>query len=166
MPADHQKVAEYQPLAFYQVGLISTTQISSPHVHKGPPMPETRPDELNLLFDSDRWFRLPFCFIRGLGISEGILLAYLLNQHAKFALNPKKYEKYKGWYYCQRDRLERDLYIKPRQQANLLAGLKKKGLIDTKQAGNPVRRFVLIKFKKVLKLLQSNLPKNNDGKTQ
>jgi len=97
------------------------------------------------LYDSGRWFQLPKEFLGIMSDTEAILLSYLIN----FSRYKKAKEKNEHWFYCVKMRICRDLHIPFQKQQRLLVSLKNRGFLLFKWKGQPAKRWMKIKYRRI-----------------
>jgi len=97
------------------------------------------------MFNSGNWFQFPKQFLCIMSDTEAILLSYLIS-HARGC---RAAERHDHWFYCKKSRILRDLFIPLRKQQRLFASLISRGFIATKWQGQPAKRWIKIRSKKL-----------------
>lgn len=100
--------------------------------------------------ESSGFLMLNRLLLKTLGPECTVYLAYLIDKYRLF-----KEDMDGDWFYCTQDRIEEDLAMSAKRQNTALDELKGHGLLQTKIAGVPAKKYYRIEWMNVLSFLGS-----------
>lgn len=121
----------------------------------------------DLVFDDRQWFRLPYALVRELTWAQAIMLSFLINESYWIRAHERRRgngHKWRGWFYCTADRVQKLFKIPERTQRHTLKQLRDLGFIAHDLRGVPPKRYFRLRTTNILNFLaEKNPPEDTDG---
>lgn len=123
-----------------------------------PDRKKRRRQELEQIYATGRFVPVRQDWLAFLSWEDAGVLQYLIN----VANMVKAEERNGGWFYCKISRFERDVYMSRDRQSKAIRRLKDKGLLKTEMRGQPAKRYIYIRYGRILKYIREFVPPSKE----